>query len=296
MFKNNHRLVILIAFGIVCLGPDTHAFAAPKTAVVKSSAATDAIARWHVTETRNFRVHSFGRPLYPEVAQKCEDLRSAIAEVWFDSEEDQVWEPKCDLVLHGTFAAYQSAVGTFARCTAACCTIEPISETTSRRRIDVRADRSGWMQYLPHEFTHLLCDGRLTAGRPPRWVDEGMALLADPPAKRAGHERELRTAMRSGRLFRLTELLTMSDYPCEDGLAAFYGQSLSIVKFLVDREGHDTFVVFVQQATLDGYDAALQAIYGIRDVRELDRLWLAHLQGSHWTQRLPFPPLKETWQ
>jgi hypothetical protein len=37
-------------------------------------------------------------------------------------------------------------------------------------------------------------------------------------------------------------------------------------------------VEFVEQATVQGYDAALQKCYGIDGVAELDRQWQRHLK------------------
>ena len=59
----------------------------------------------------------------------------------------------------------------------------------SHRRARRPAD---WFHHLPHELTHVLTDGRITTDRLPPWIDEGMALVADPAIKRAAHVRDLR--------------------------------------------------------------------------------------------------------
>jgi len=233
--------------------------------------------RWYLTETRNFRIYSFGsRKLDPQVAAQCEAARSRLVKTWFAADKDQPWRPKCALVLHGSRASYRSAVGRLADCTVASCTIDAIGETTTKRRIDVCATCAGWLEYLPHELTHVLIDGRLTTGDLARWADEGMALVADPANKRAAHEQDLLAALRSGRQLRMVELLQLADYPQDDRLGVFYGQSLSVVEFLLDRGGEQKFVEFVKRSTRNGYDSALQSTYDIANVALLESLWLAH--------------------
>ncbi len=189
-------------------------------------------------------------------------------------------------MLHGTFAGYRTAVGTLASCTVASCSIESIGGAVATRRIDIRVDRPDWLQHLPHELTHMLTDGRITTEQLPPWIDEGMALIADPAVKRAAHFRDLQDALQAGRQFRMTDLLACQDYPRPSLMAAFYGQSLSVVEFLIDRGGRERFVDFVKQATREGYDAALRDIYGIRGLPELDLLWLAHVHGAAPRPRL----------
>jgi hypothetical protein len=243
-------------------------------------------ARWHVTETRNFRIYSYGtRLLDPRIASRCEALRSQVALAWLGEDEDRRWTPKCVLVMHATHASYRSAVGMLADCTVASCIIDAIGERTQSRRVDVCAYCSDWLDYLPHELTHVALDGRLTTGDLARWADEGMALVADPEKKRVAHERDVRIAVANGRQFRMVELLALAEYPLDDRLGIFYGQSLSVVEFLVDRGGRQRFVTFVQLAMRDGYDAALRGTYGIRDVPELDALWLTHLHRTHPNSR-----------
>src|SRR6185312_1082489 len=104
-----------------------------------------------------------------------------------------------------------------------------------QRRIDVRANCAAWIDYLPHEIVHLALHGRLAAAALPPWIDEGMAIMADPAARQSAHLRALGAALARHEQFRLADLLTLADYPARDRLGVFYGQSLSLLKFLVDR-------------------------------------------------------------
>ena len=155
-----------------------------------------------------------------------------------------------------------------------------LAERLRCARVDIRASQTGWFAYLPHELTHILLDRRLIAGELPRWVDEGMALLADPPEKRSRHGEDLLTAMRDGRQYRLTELLALTDYPDRERLGVFYGQSLSLVEFLFHRGGGHKFASFVRRIAHDGYDQSLQAEYGIDSVAELESQWLSFVSAA----------------
>jgi hypothetical protein len=129
---------------------------------------------------------------------------------------------------------------------------------------------------LPHELTHALLEGRFATGDLPRWADEGMALVADSASKRAAHQRDLHQTLHGGRQLRMVELLQLVDYPQDERLGIFYGQSLSVVEFLLDRGGRQKFVEFIQRSIRSGYDSALQSTYGVPDVAHWETLWLAH--------------------
>ena len=105
-------------------------------------------------------------------------------------------------------------------------------------------------------------------------------MLADTKAKQSLHSRDLNAALAAGTTVRLTELLPAGDYPSAQHWDAFYGQSLSIVDYLVRRKSPLVFVQFVDAARTGGYDRALRDYYGIHDMRELDRLWNASVNDT----------------
>lgn len=55
----------------------------------------------------------------------------------------------------------------------------------------------------------------------------------------------------------------------------FYGQSVSLVAFLVDSKTPVDFTRFVTVALEHGEEAALQEVYGIAGAEQLERHWLA---------------------
>ena len=120
---------------------------------------------------------------------------------------------------------------------------------------------------------HVVMAEECAACELPVWADEGMALMADPAAKRELHLRDLRSAYRSNTICPLAQFLSSASYPCRQNIAVFYGQSLSIVQFLVDRKSAPQFLRFLRLAGQAGYDSALRSCYGIDGVADLERQW-----------------------
>ncbi|HUY88151.1 MAG TPA: hypothetical protein VMV10_05430 [Pirellulales bacterium] len=100
-----------------------------------------------------------------------------------------------------------------------------------------------------------------------------MAILAAPLVKRSLHLRDLSIGQHRGEIRPLAAFLTSTEYPCGENFAVFYGQSLSIVEFLVDRKSPAEFVRFLRHAGKAGYDAALKDCYGLDGISDLERQW-----------------------
>jgi hypothetical protein len=121
--------------------------------------------------------------------------------------------------------------------------------------------------------------------QPPRWADEGMAILADTHDKQLLHERDLNQGLASRQAFRVAELVAVENYPHPSRIPAFYGQSASLTALLAHRDDPAKFLEFLRRALDQGYDAALAQVYGIRNLGELESLWreqrLAWRSGYH---------------
>jgi len=122
---------------------------------------------------------------------------------------------------------------------------------------------------LAREYGFTDIDGR----QPPRWADEGMAILADTHAKQMLHERDLTQGIASRAAFRVAELLTFESYPQPSRIPAFYGQSASLTACLAKRDDPSRFVEFLRRSLDDGYDKALRDIYHLDNVAQLEQLW-----------------------
>lgn len=231
-------------------------------------------------ESVSFRVISHSRSHDArEAARICEQWRAKLTRYWCDKDEVAVWSPKCDLVIHPGKQAYLAVVGPGGGPTFGSSLLDFDKEKlgkdkqVSKRRIDIRGDSPLGMAALPHEMTHVILADLLGGRQPPRWADEGMAMLADTKEKQLLHERDLAQGLASGRAFRLAELLSLDAYPHASRVPAFYGQSVSVTAFLALRDDPTRFVEFLRRCEEHGHDVALRKVYAIDGVAELERLW-----------------------
>lgn len=227
---------------------------------------------WHC-QTENFCVQACDRECAVQLAEQCEQWKHRLSRQWLKPIACPRWEARCVVVVHRSAAAYERAVGTSLP-TAGASTLLVGAGRVLSRRIDLRGDRyRAALAALPHEMTHIVLADLFVDRPPPAWADEGMATLADAPAKRSGHAADLRAALAAGRCFRLVELLTLEDYPPAHRMTVFYAQSTSLVQFLAELGGHESIPRFLLAARERGYDAALRTTYGLDGVRDLEERW-----------------------
>jgi hypothetical protein len=183
-------------------------------------------------------------------------------------------------VLHPTAESYLREVGE-GQMTAGSSLIEFTGNRLVTRRVDLRADHpDGYLGALAHELTHVVVAERFVERQIPRWADEGMAVLADTQGKQDLHHADLRLARTNRTTFRLVELMQLENYPDATRQATFYGQSASLVRFLVARGGEHAFVGFLTKSHEIGYDAALRDVYKFSSMGELEQHWSRHLDTA----------------
>lgn len=230
-----------------------------------------------VVETANFCIYGIG-PLRgaSRIGDDFESLRERLCRTWLGEKRLANWSPKCEVVVHATTSCYLRAVGQDQFATLGASLIDAKNQAISRRRIDICADRAGWFaSAAPHELTHIIMADEFLGGQLPTWADEGMAVLADAAPKQSLHLRDFNDGRRDRTVFRLAEFICQKCYPSADRIGVFYGQSMSLVKFLSDRKSPPDFVRFMHRMEKIGCDAALRDIYGLDSVAELERQWLA---------------------
>jgi hypothetical protein len=220
-----------------------------------------------------------------QAARTCECWRSKLQQFWCGGQRD-AWSPKCQIVVHASRGSYLGVVGAGGAATYGSSLLDfGKDKQVASRRIDIRGDSPLGMAALPHELTHVVLADLLDGRQPPRWADEGMAILADARDKQLLHERDLTNGLASRVAFRVAELMAIENYPHPSRVPAFYGQSASLTAFLAHRDDPAKFVEFLRRALDQGYDAALRQVYAIENVGELERLWreqrLAWRSGYH---------------
>lgn len=225
-------------------------------------------------ETSRFVINSFvNGPKAMDVANHCESLCSHLRANVFELSPNERWQPKCHVVLHKSREAYKRAVGSNGSQTVGSSTITFVAGRVSQRRIDLLAvDWKQGLSALPHELVHVLFADAFPKTAPPKWAEEGMALLFDPPDKKARHQRDLDTAIRSNTTLSLDRLLADVDYPSASHRAAFYAQSLSLVDYLTGLSSPQDFVRFASLSTQHGPEQALSVVYDM-DTQQLSRSW-----------------------
>jgi hypothetical protein len=256
-----------------------------------ATAADSSAPQRPIVETANFRILGLTPQLSSQtIARKCEEIRDKLVLRWQGHEASETWNPKCDIVLHSTDDSYLREVGQGGRSTVASTATQRDRGRITRRRVDVLVTHSQWpTTALGHELTHLVLADLFQERKLPRWLDEGIAILADSTAKQSQHRLDINRAVETGAEFRLVELVSLPDYPPAHRWGTFYGQSASLVQYLIDQGGEERFAEFVRIATTDGCDQGLQQTYRWR-IPELERRWRAQLRQ----QAVPFALRKST--
>jgi hypothetical protein len=233
---------------------------------------------WLVQESASFRV--FCRADYVDARRlpsACEALRRQLQETWF-GEATEPWSPRCDIVLHPTIAGYVRELGAASRQSSGCATLDIEKGRVLKRRVDLRADAADWLSSsLPHELTHVVLAEKFAVKQIPRWADEGMAILSEPAVRQADRRSAMQRALARAPRYAAGELLALRDYPPGDRRDAFYGQSASLVAYLIERDSPEKFLAFLQRAQEHSFDQALMDIYEIRSLADLDARWQPQL-------------------
>jgi hypothetical protein len=241
---------------------------------------------WLVAETSHFRVfHKQSSDYAEKVVQVAENTRVQMSRKWFGKNVAD-WTLKCDIYLHATAADYSQ----FTRESAASpghsrIELDPTNGRVVSRQVHMRCDNPAMLEaILPHETTHVVLAGNFGSKHVPRWVDEGVAVLTEPPEKVQQHRKNLVTSLQNRELIPLRDLMQLDNYPQPRQVATFYAQSVTLVDFLTRQKGPQVFTQFVREALRDGYEPALRKNYGFQGFAELqDRFTeriLAEAKGS----------------
>lgn len=229
----------------------------------------------------NFVVRSFvGGPRAADVARHCEEICAQLSSEVFGLKQSARWTPKCVVVLHPSKSNYLAAVGGNGAQTIGSSTISLSGGRVTERRIDLlAADPKKGLAALPHELVHVLFVDAFPASLPPKWAEEGLALVMDPAEKQSRHRRDLATALRDRSTLPVSRLLADENYPSLSQRAAFYGQSLSLVEYLMRQAPPADFVRFVKLSTERGAERALADVYQLNS-RRLERDWRLYVTST----------------
>lgn len=124
---------------------------------------------------------------------------------------------------------------------------------------------------LRHELAHVVTAvaGDSAFGSLPAWIDEGTAVYFQHD--QGGYEDAIEEAIESGDVLSIQEITTPPGV--REKVSLFYGQSWSIVSFLIDTYGQEKFaVLFAEVKSGELLDDALKTVYGF-DQGGLENAW-----------------------
>jgi tetratricopeptide (TPR) repeat protein len=238
---------------------------------------------WQVAESANFRVFHHDPALAERALQTAEDTRAQLTEKWLGEQALAPWATRCDIYLHASAEAYCRATGVPGD-SPGHSSIGAEREDAARihsRRIDLHTDDQHMLRaVLPHETTHVVLAGHYGRLPLPRWADEGLAILSEPPDRIQRHLKVLPQAFEEGRVFGVGQLLELTDYPAPQFMHSFYGQGVSLVQYLTNAKGPRVFTEFLRGAQREGYEASLRRHYGLRDYGDLEQRWMQAVQAE----------------
>ena len=235
-------------------------------------------ARWRTVDTDSFRVLYLADKdirAAREVARAAEAAREAQFLAWLPGEPVRPWLPRCDIHLYPSRHIMVQMGGGQAKAGSALA--RPSKLLRGRviaRRIDLSSDDPGLLHStLPHEVSHVIVAELMGSQTVPLWVNEGLAMLTEAPRSRRRHRLVFMANLRRGRLYPLEALMSMKTYP--DFRRLFYGQSLSLVEFLLTRGDNAQLLSFVHEGV---NDRTLRKYYGFTGYEGLRQAWLRWLR------------------
>ncbi|MCA1686165.1 MAG: hypothetical protein LC745_09320, partial [Planctomycetia bacterium] len=231
-------------------------------------------------ESSNFVVVHVGkdRALAERAAQAAEAARESQVKRWGAAADP--WNPRCEIVLFPNARDFARE------------TLQPADSPgfstmgmnagkVVLRRVHLRTDHPNMVKaILPHEVAHVVLADLFPTQQIPRWADEGMAVLAEPHSEQAIRAADLNEPLRSGRVFRVRDLMAMDNYPKPEFWGLYYAQSVSLTRFLVETGSPSQFVRFVQQSQKTGVEPALRQVYSVSGFAELQKRWLVYARET----------------
>lgn len=223
----------------------------------------------------NFVVHEAGDDRSRVILERAEAVRREAFRRLLGDDAPAPWRAPCHVHVHPSARSFAATLGSPPLAARGATSLEFGVDRVTRRRIDVMGDGPDVVpDALAHEIVHVVLGDRFTAAAPPRWADEGLALLFDPPDRQRRHDDDFREALRRGLAWTAADLLALEEYPPQaHRQRVFYGQSAALVRWLVARRDAPAFVAFAADCGPLGTGAALAKHYGIGSVAELDRAW-----------------------
>jgi hypothetical protein len=138
---------------------------------------------WKHRRTAHFDIYARNDLIAERVAEAAEFHFAGICD-WLGVSAGPTWQPRCELRVHASGLELQQAAGTRGK-TRALSRTRRQGERVLLRRMDLlQGDPLLLSSTLPNELTHLLLTDAYRDAELPLVIVEGLALQAEPPARR----------------------------------------------------------------------------------------------------------------
>ena len=264
------RLAAMLLACLAACASTTAEIRADDTAV---SSATETTAR--PTATGNIVVVGTSQSRADFIGEHAETIRRETFSQLLGETHPKPWLVRCEIHVHASADSFEQAVGGSPAEARGATSLEFSGDRVVTRRIDVMGDGPGIVpDAIDHELVHVVLADHFIHAAPPRWADEGLALLFDTPEKQKGHEADFQDARRRGLVWSVADLLALEDYPADGPRQKiFYGQSAALVRWLIARRDAATFIRFLDDAAQVGMEAALDRHYAIDSLVSVSSAW-----------------------
>jgi len=264
---------VLAAVFMACLAACVTTAAEIRADEAAGSIATEPEA--HLAATGNIVVVGTNPSRADAIREHAETIRREAFSQLLGETHPKPWLVRCEIHVHESADSFEQAVGGSPDDARGATSLEFAGDRVVTRRIDVMGDGPGIVpDAIDHELVHVVLADHFIHAAPPRWADEGLALLFDTPEKQRGHEADFQDARRRGLVWSAADLLTLEDYPADSARQKiFYGQSAALVRWLIARRDAATFIRFLDDAAQVGMEAALDRHYAISSLVSVSSAW-----------------------
>ncbi len=250
----------------------------------------------HFAEAPNFCCRAMGDASARDLAVACECWRQRLSQTWGEHTTASSWSPKCEIVVHANLAEYRSTLGRPGDTSVGSTRMQFDGDRVVLRRIDLRCDVADWCHAaLPHELTHVVLADRFHNRPLAPWADEGIAMLSEVSHKQQQRMTDLRHAFQRRSTYPIRDLLAVRQLPPAPLRDAYYGQSLALTSWMVERTTPQRFTQFLHACEKMSVDEALRQEMGLDGIAALEREWTKWVQSSQGLDLVelwpPFDPL-----
>jgi tetratricopeptide (TPR) repeat protein len=233
---------------------------------------------WKKIESERFTVYHHNDELARVVAQSAEQYLDRVM-AGLGLSGTRPWAGRCPIYIHRDQQSYREASGQPDWSSGVSNVKSQGGRLVEQRILTFQTAPKLLNSVLPHELGHLVFMGSVRySPKVPLAIHEGVAVFGELAFRRSFYQGVLTGALRTESTIPVGELLEMKEYPQKPDL--FYAQSASLVQYLIEAKGSETFHRFAASLDTLGLRGALEKHYGFKDFEETDGYWKAYAAGK----------------